>query len=87
MQVLWAFKMEEAKVTTKESESIAILEDALLVVKTSTSYQRLYSSRSTAEHMKWCFKHQREDNVLCHASDGAAWKHFDNKYPDFATEP
>ena len=37
MQVLLAFKMEEAKVTTKKSESIAILEDALLAVKTSTA--------------------------------------------------
>ena len=34
---MWAFKMEEAKVTTKESESIAILKDALLAVKTSTA--------------------------------------------------
>jgi len=37
MQVLWAFKMEEPNVTTKESESITILKDALLAVKTSTS--------------------------------------------------
>ena len=35
MQVLWAFKMHEAKVI-KESESNAILKDASLVVKTST---------------------------------------------------
>ena len=34
---MWAFRMEEAKVTTKESESIAILKDALLAVKTSTA--------------------------------------------------
>jgi len=33
---LWAFKIEEAKVTTKESESIAMLENALLAIKTST---------------------------------------------------
>ena len=32
---MWAFKMEEAKVTTKESESIDILKVALLAVKTS----------------------------------------------------
>jgi len=32
-----AFKMKETKVTTKESESIAILEDTLLAVKTSTT--------------------------------------------------
>ena len=34
---MWAFKMEEAKVPTKESESIAILKYALLVDKTSTA--------------------------------------------------
>ena len=33
---LWAFKMEEAKVTTKELESIVILKDALLAIKSST---------------------------------------------------
>ena len=37
MQVLWAFKMEETKARTMESESIAILKDALLVVKISTA--------------------------------------------------
>ena len=37
MQVLWAFKMDEAKVTINESESIVILKDALLVVNTSTA--------------------------------------------------
>jgi len=37
MQVLLAFKMEEAKLTTKESKSIVILKDALLAIKTLTS--------------------------------------------------
>ena len=37
MQVLWAFKMEEAKVTSKESKSIAIIEDGLLAGKTLTA--------------------------------------------------
>jgi len=77
--------MEEAKVPTKESESIAILKDALLAVK--TRLQRLYALRSTAEHMRWHYEHRREDGVLCHPSDGAAWKYFDNKCSDFASEP
>ena len=34
---MWAFKIEEAKVPTKELESIAKLKDALLPIKTSTS--------------------------------------------------
>jgi len=37
MQVLWVFRIEEAKVTVKKSKSIAILKDALLAIKTSTS--------------------------------------------------
>jgi len=37
VQVLCAFKMEEAKVTINESESIVILKDALLAIKTSTA--------------------------------------------------
>ena len=49
--------------------------------------QRLCASRSTAEHMRWHYEHRREDGVLCHPSDGAAWKHFDTKYPEFAAEP
>ena len=68
MQVLWAFKMEAAKVTRKESESIAILKDALLIVK--LQFQRLYVSRSTTEHMRWYYKHQHEDGVLYNPLDG-----------------
>ena len=49
--------------------------------------QRLYALRSTAEHMRCHYEHWREDGVLCHPSDGVAWKHFDNKYPNFASEP
>jgi len=37
MQVLWAFEMKEAKVVTKESKSITICKDVLLVIETSTS--------------------------------------------------
>ena len=49
--------------------------------------QRLYASRSSAEHMRWHYEHRREDGVICHPSDAAAWKHFDSKYPEFAAEP
>ena len=48
--------------------------------------QRLYASRSSAEHMRWHYEHRREDDVLYHPSDGAAWKHFNLKYPEFAAE-
>ena len=34
--------------------------------------QRLYTSRSTAEYMRWHYNNRREDGVLCHSSDGEA---------------
>ena len=40
-----------------------------------------YASRSTVEHMRWHYDNRREDGVLCHPSDGEAWKH-----SDFASE-
>ncbi|GAU21906.1 hypothetical protein TSUD_34030 [Trifolium subterraneum] len=49
--------------------------------------QRLYASARSAEHMKWHYENQRENGVLCHPSDGKAWKHFDQVYPQFALEP
>ena len=48
--------------------------------------QRLYASCTTAKHMRWHNERQREEGILCHPSDGEAWKHFDKVYPDFAKE-
>ena len=49
--------------------------------------QRLYSSMSSAPHMKWHRENPRQTGMLCHPSDGEAWKHFDENYQDFASEP
>ncbi|CAH9127397.1 unnamed protein product [Cuscuta epithymum] len=49
--------------------------------------QRLFASPSSAKHMRWHFENQREPGVMCHPSDGEAWKHFDQMYPQFASEP
>ncbi|KAL0289539.1 UNVERIFIED_CONTAM: hypothetical protein Sradi_7071600 [Sesamum radiatum] len=49
--------------------------------------QRLYSLRSTAEHMTWHATHQTGEGSMCHPSNVEAWKHFDQMYPDFAEEP
>ena len=44
-------------------------------------------------HQEVCKAHEMasedecEDSVLCHLSDGKAWIHFNNKYPDSAAEP
>ncbi|XP_059294442.1 uncharacterized protein LOC132047411 [Lycium ferocissimum] len=52
-----------------------------------TRLQRLYASMRSAEHMRWHYENRREEGVLCHPSDGEAWKHFDRTYPDFVVEP
>ncbi|XP_038687493.1 uncharacterized protein LOC119986872 [Tripterygium wilfordii] len=49
--------------------------------------QRLYSSTVTAKEMRWHYEHRSESNILCHPSDGEAWKHFDRTYRDFASDP
>jgi len=49
--------------------------------------KRLYASMSSAPHMRWHHENRREPGVLCHPSDGEAWKHFDKIYPEFAVEP
>ncbi|WMV29453.1 hypothetical protein MTR67_022838 [Solanum verrucosum] len=49
--------------------------------------KRLYASMRSASHMRWHREYRRPPGVLSHPSDGEAWKHFDNVYPDFASEP
>ena len=48
----------------------------------------LYGSRYIAEDMRWHYdKRPVVDGVLRHPADGEAWKDFDKKYPEFASEP
>ncbi|XP_058726296.1 uncharacterized protein LOC131597627 [Vicia villosa] len=49
--------------------------------------QRLYSSMQTASQMRWHRENIREPGYLCHPSDGEAWKHLDEIYPEFAMDP
>ncbi|XP_019240825.1 PREDICTED: uncharacterized protein LOC109220814 [Nicotiana attenuata] len=49
--------------------------------------KRLYASMSSAPHMKRHYENRRPPGILCHPSDGEAWKHFDRVFPDFASEP
>ncbi|KAM3361279.1 hypothetical protein P3S68_016133 [Capsicum galapagoense] len=49
--------------------------------------KRLYASNRSAPHMRWHHKNRRPPGVMCHPSDGEAWKHFDTKYPKFSAEP
>ncbi|XP_070014701.1 uncharacterized protein [Nicotiana sylvestris] len=50
------------------------------------SLKRLYALMCSAPHMRWHFENRRPPGVMCHPSDGEAWKHFDWTYPDFASE-
>ncbi|XP_059277583.1 uncharacterized protein LOC132031647 [Lycium ferocissimum] len=47
--------------------------------------KRLYASNSSAPHMRWHSENRRPHRVMCHPSDGEAWKHFDATYPNFAS--
>ncbi|XP_019185969.1 PREDICTED: uncharacterized protein LOC109180715 [Ipomoea nil] len=49
--------------------------------------QRLYASHSSASHMRWHYENHREPGIMCHPSDGEAWKHFDRRFPDFSVDP
>ena len=49
--------------------------------------QRLYASRNIVEYMRWHRNNRCEDSVLCHPSDGQAYKHFDRTHSDFVAEP
>ncbi|GLT69206.1 hypothetical protein SLA2020_413750 [Shorea laevis] len=49
--------------------------------------QRLFMSHHTSSHMKWHAQGRTKDGVLRHPADGEAWKAFDSRYPDFASDP
>ncbi|XP_027187217.1 uncharacterized protein [Cicer arietinum] len=49
--------------------------------------QRLYSSMQTASQMRWHRENIRDPGYLSHPSDGEAWKHFDERYPEFSMDP
>ena len=37
--------------------------------------------------MRWHVQNKRNDGVMIHPSQGDAWQHFDQTYPDFASDP
>ena len=48
--------------------------------------QRFFMSSKTASLMKWHAESRIDDGVLRHPADSPAWKLFDEKNPDFATD-
>ncbi|KAK4389642.1 hypothetical protein Sango_2301200 [Sesamum angolense] len=49
--------------------------------------QRLYALEAVVEQMTWHANYQTDKGSMCHPFDAEAWRHFDQTYPDFATEP
>ena len=50
--------------------------------------QRLYMRDNTSSLMRWHKSDERvSDGKVCHPVDSKAWKHADNKYPEFAFDP
>ncbi|XP_058782834.1 uncharacterized protein LOC131657454 [Vicia villosa] len=49
--------------------------------------QRLFMSRKTANHMRWHASEINKDGLIWHPRDGEAWKEFDLRHPEFASDP
>ncbi|XP_052619588.1 uncharacterized protein LOC111897976 [Lactuca sativa] len=49
--------------------------------------QRLFMSSKTASLMKWHHVERVEDGKIRHPADALAWKDFDKKFPEFASDP
>ena len=49
--------------------------------------QRLYMNSTTSEYMRWHKEGLVQDNKMRHPADSKAWKHVDNIYKDFASNP
>nr|XP_043638090.1 uncharacterized protein LOC122609094 [Erigeron canadensis] len=49
--------------------------------------QRLFESSKTADLMKWHHVDRVIDGKLRHPTDALSWKNFDQKFPDFASDP
>ncbi|XP_010456912.1 PREDICTED: uncharacterized protein LOC104738435 [Camelina sativa] len=49
--------------------------------------KRMYQSEKTAAFMRWHAEHSSEEGLMCHPSDAAEWKNFQQLHPSFAAEP
>ncbi|KAG7588661.1 hypothetical protein ISN44_As07g009810 [Arabidopsis suecica] len=49
--------------------------------------KRMYQSEKTAASMRWHAEHESEEGLMCHPSDAAEWKNFQQLHPSFAEEP
>ncbi|XP_027915007.1 uncharacterized protein LOC114174367 [Vigna unguiculata] len=49
--------------------------------------KRMFMSSKTSKSMVWHTENNTNDGLMRHSKDSQAWKTFDLKYPDFASDP
>ncbi|GKA13670.1 retrovirus-related pol polyprotein from transposon TNT 1-94 [Tanacetum coccineum] len=49
--------------------------------------QRLFMSSKIASLMNWHQQERKKNGKLRHPADGLAWKNFDERYPEFSSDP
>ena len=50
-------------------------------------FKRLYESMSSTTHMRWHYENKRNDGIMTHPSHSEARQHFDQTFPEFASDP
>ncbi|XP_019097460.1 PREDICTED: uncharacterized protein LOC109131223 [Camelina sativa] len=71
----------------REGPGTKIPKQRMFYLPIANRLKRLYQSEQTASHMRWHAEHVTPEGEMQHPSDGAAWKHFNQIYPNFALEP
>ncbi|XP_021763981.1 uncharacterized protein LOC110728645 [Chenopodium quinoa] len=49
--------------------------------------QRLFTTKTISKEMTWHSKNPRVQGTMAHPTNSEAWKHLDNCFPEFASEP
>ena len=61
-----------------------IAKKVLIYFPISPRLQRLYVTKTMAEHMTWHYEHTRTESLMEHSSDAESLKHFDDTFCEFA---
>ena len=67
---------------TKRGKKIA--KKVLIYFPIGPRLQRLYVTKTVAEHMTWHYEHTRTESLMEHSSDAESLKHFDDTFCEFA---
>lgn len=71
---------------TQKSGKKKVAYNQMFYLPVGDRLKRLYQSNNTARDMRWHAEHSMNGGEMCHPSDGEAWKHFCEVYPEFASE-